>query len=340
MKRFFAVSLLISVLLLSALTLVPVSVEDIEKVGLNDRLAAETTGAEGTIKFKDIQKGVFMEISKIKVKSLLPNHDYEIWVTVSPPGLPEENVISSQQFGPFTTNDDGKLKVKKLQVTVPGTGTWRLDVFVTRTHTTDEMGAGEPGGLGKRIADLLDRDPLLACIPALIITSVQPHEKRVLLSELFEAREATAKYLDVSMAIADGYVPVSPPVPGMGVHYLRFLPIPPVPDVDPVFEATRPEILLYSLTGDGPKLVAVEYAVAGPEPSGFAGRSDVWDLHLASCHYADEFEIEEPDSSSCPTTSPDGAPLVLWHPDLWTLHVWMWLWNPDGIFEPFNPNVA
>ncbi len=337
MKRTLTISLLISVLLLGALTLVPVSVEAIEKVDLNDRFATETTGAEGTIKFKDIQKGIFMEISKIKVKGLLPNHDYEIWVTVSPPGPPVANVISTQQFGPFTTNDDGKLKVKKLQVTVSGTGTWRLDVFVTHTDTTAEMGVGE---LGELIAGLLDRDPLLACEPGLIITSVQPHEKRLLLSELFEAREATAKYLDVSTAIADGYVPVSPHVPGMGAHYVNFALL------DGVFSLAQPEILLYSLTeGDGPKLVAVEYAVAGPKPSGFAGHSDAWDLHLASCHYADEFEVEETNPLACPTTSPPwngnpgGAPLVLWHPDLWALHTWIWLWNPDGVFAAFNPNV-
>ncbi len=155
-------------------------------------------------------------------------------------------------------------------------------------------------------------------------------------SELAAARRATAKYHDVSTAIADGYVPVSHHVPGMGVHYLRLDPGTGLPDIDPIFDATRPEILLYSLAeGNRPKLVAVEYVVAGDVP----GDPNGWVPHEATCHYADLVEIVESDPFSCPGTSPGGAPFVLWHPDLWTRHTWIWRGNPDGIFEPINPNV-
>ncbi len=152
--------------------------------------------------------------------------------------------------------------------------------------------------------------------------------------DLAVARQATAKYHDVNEAVADGYVQLSGHVPGMGAHFVN------LGLMETPFDLTEPEILLYSLTeGNRPKLVAVEYVVAGPEPDGLAGDSDVWEIHLASCHYADESEIVEPNPVSCPATSPGGAPLVLWHPDLWTLHTWIWRGNPDGIFEPFNPNV-
>ncbi len=153
-------------------------------------------------------------------------------------------------------------------------------------------------------------------------------------SELAAARRATAMYHDVDEALADGYVQLSGHVPGMGAHFAN------LGLLDGTFSLTHPEILLYSLAeGNRPKLVAVEYVVVGPLPEGLAGASDVWEIHLASCHYADGYEEVQPAPVLCPPTSPGGAPLALWHPDLWTLHTWIWRGNPDGIFEPFNPNV-
>ncbi len=154
-------------------------------------------------------------------------------------------------------------------------------------------------------------------------------------SELAAARRATTQYHDVNVALAAGYVPLGGHVPGMGAHYVNF------GLFGPGFDKTQPEILLYSLTeGNKPKLVAVEYVAAAGPPDGFTGTSDVWDEHKASCHYADDYEVEEPNPAACPPTSPGGAPLVLWRPDLgWALHAWIWRGNPNGIFEPFNPNV-
>ncbi len=150
--------------------------------------------------------------------------------------------------------------------------------------------------------------------------------------ELAAARRATAKYHDVNVAVADGYLPVSPHIPGMGAHYVNFALL------DAVFDIERPEILLYSMAeGNRPKLVAVEYVAASPVPSpvppdGFTGDSDEWDVHEASCHYPDGSEELQPDPSLCP-------PPAFWHPDLWALHAWVWRGNPDGIFAPSNPNV-
>jgi hypothetical protein len=30
----------------------------------------------------------------------------------------------------------------------------------------------------------------------------------------------------------------------------------------------------------------------------------------------------------------------LWHPDLVTMHLWLWYPNPDGVFNPTNPLIA
>lgn len=44
------------------------------------------------------------------------------------------------------------------------------------------------------------------------------------------------------------------------------------------------------------------------------------------------------ESECAPTNA--GAKFAFWHPDLVTLHVWLWYPNPDGLFAPTNPLVA
>lgn len=124
--------------------------------------------------------------------------------------------------------------------------------------------------------------------------------------ELKLARQATAKYLNIDSAIADGYIDVNVVMPNMGYHYQK-------PEyVDSVFDITHPEFLVYNKDNEGAfKLVAVEYAVpldlSLAAPGGFYGRQDVWD-------HNDEF-------------------------GLWTLHAWIWKFNPEGVFNATNPLV-
>ena len=35
-----------------------------------------------------------------------------------------------------------------------------------------------------------------------------------------------------------------------------------------------------------------------------------------------------------------GAAFSFWHPDLVTLHLWLWYPNPDGVFNSTNPLIA
>ena len=125
--------------------------------------------------------------------------------------------------------------------------------------------------------------------------------------ELAEVRRATAKYHDLSKAQADGYVDINVFIPNMGFHYLK----PAFLDAD--FQRNKPELLVYAADPfkNRLQLVAVEYAVpldlAPSPPEGFTGSDDMW-------HMNEEF-------------------------GLWTLHVWLWLDNPDGIFAEFNPRV-
>lgn len=123
--------------------------------------------------------------------------------------------------------------------------------------------------------------------------------------ELAQVRAATAKYHDISKALEDGYVDIDVFIPGMGFHYLK-------PSLlDGTFEVDKPELLVYAPQNNRLRLVAVEYAVpldlAPTPPEGFNGDADHW-------HRNEEF-------------------------NLWTLHAWVWLHNPHGMFAEFNPRV-
>ena len=125
--------------------------------------------------------------------------------------------------------------------------------------------------------------------------------------QLDQTRTAAAKYLDVDAAVAAGYVDIGLFVPNMGWHYMK------ESLVDEKFDWTRPELLVYAddPCGGKRKLVAVEYAVplalSKKAPFGFVGKADEWDANQAF--------------------------------QLWTLHAWVYEFNPDGVFAPFNKRI-
>ena len=125
--------------------------------------------------------------------------------------------------------------------------------------------------------------------------------------QLDQARTAADKYFDVDKAVADGYTDIGVFMPNMGWHYLNNQLL------DEKFDWTKPELLVYAddPCGGKRKLVAVEYAVplalSNKAPAGFVGRADEWDANQT-------FQI-------------------------WTLHAWVYEFNPDGVFAAFNPRV-
>lgn len=125
--------------------------------------------------------------------------------------------------------------------------------------------------------------------------------------QLDEVRNANAKYLDEQKALDDGFVDIGLFMPNMGWHYRK------LNRVDGRFDPLRPEFLVYADDPCGGKrrLVAVEYVVpfelAARAPQGFSGRADQWDANQTF--------------------------------QLWTLHAWLYEYNPDGVFAAFNPRV-
>ena len=128
------------------------------------------------------------------------------------------------------------------------------------------------------------------------------------LYELENVRQLTARYQDLQAALDDGYVDIGVFYPNMGHHYLK----PAL--LDATFDVENPELLVYE---DDPcssqrRLVAVEYAVplslATRAPEGFPGPHDVWSINQ-------QFQ-------------------------LWTLHAWLFEYNPTGVFSAYNPRVS
>jgi hypothetical protein len=154
-----------------------------------------------------------------------------------------------------------------------------------------------------------------------------------LAGKLAGSRLATAKYAtSLEAAKADGYVPLTPNMPGMGFHFIN-------PKVTG-FDVRKPPILVYVKRGGSWQLAALEWAfpkrpAKKPLPGARYGSFD------AACHYADGTFVPAGAEADCPATSPEsGAAFGFWHPRLVTLHVWLWYPNPRGLYNPTNPLVA
>lgn len=140
-------------------------------------------------------------------------------------------------------------------------------------------------------------------------------------SELAAVRAATAKYHDVSAALADGYQLgyrgvvtgcISNPTAGaMGYHYFNWAKMD-----DPAIVEGDPEVLVYHTADDGTLVLgAVEWVVHKPlweqagntEPPVVFGQS----LHVLN-------------------------PVLNWY----IAHAWIWKHNPAGMFADWNPEVS
>lgn len=151
------------------------------------------------------------------------------------------------------------------------------------------------------------------------------------INQLAEIRLATSKYLDIEKAKSDGYIQSSGMEPKMGYHFLN-------PEIKE-FNPTKPNVLLYVKSGNQWQLVGVEYGfptAARPSTPPFKGA--VWSLHHANCHYKDGTEMHSDSEDKCPKTNPiTGSEFGSWHPDLSSIHLWIWYHNPLGIFAELNP---
>jgi hypothetical protein len=143
------------------------------------------------------------------------------------------------------------------------------------------------------------------------------------LQDLAMVRRATAKYHDVDVALADGFVSTvecaeEPGQGAMGVHYIN-----PGRIMDPSLDPAEPEVLLYMPTADGPRLVGVEYLLAlGPPDAPVPDPAPP-----APSLFGQTFDGPMPGHEAG-------------QPPHYDLHVWLWQANPVGTFFPWNPNLS
>ncbi|QNN68666.1 hypothetical protein H9L13_12240 [Sphingomonas lutea] len=165
--------------------------------------------------------------------------------------------------------------------------------------------------------------------------------------QLDAVRTATARFKDVKVALAEGYVPApgnmcetsammgrSGPPEAMGIHYFRpdLLGIsgPPSPRVSGTGTHTdflKPSILIYEPQADGSlQLVAVENLVFEKAWKAAGHKAPPTFHGVPYDHMADD-----------PSTKADEAHMFEPHYDR---HVWVHRDNPKGVFAQFNPKVS
>ena len=150
--------------------------------------------------------------------------------------------------------------------------------------------------------------------------------------DIARARVALAPYAtDLAKAQQAGWSrQITPIMPNMGFHYMD----PSVSD----FKLTKPPILVYIHHGATAQLVAAEWVFpTRPAKAPIPGAR--YGSFPAACHYADGTFVPQADQNACAQSS-HGSAFVFWHPNLVTLHLWLWYPNPAGLFHSTNPLVA
>ena len=162
-----------------------------------------------------------------------------------------------------------------------------------------------------------------------------PDELAALLDQLAVVRAATEKYADIAEALADGYTQSTEEVPNMGAHFVQ-----PWRMLDGKFDPERPEILLYTSDEQGDwTLVGTSFVlplnVVGPShPEAFAGPLDNWHVHYELCTGSDR-NSRSSTEQECREEGGTWVPVYGW-----MVHAWVWVDNPLGVFNMWNPNVA
>jgi hypothetical protein len=185
---------------------------------------------------------------------------------------------------------------------------------------------------GRTILVLLGALALALAIGFVATAKQSPERSRALARQLAAARLATAKYAsNLGRAKADGYKIITQMIPDMGWHYMN-------PGIQS-FDVRRPPILVYERAQGSSQLAALEW-VFTKKPATPPLPGATYGSFPAACHYADGTFVPKASQGRCPHTSPKtGAAFGFWHPDLVTMHVWLWYPNPGGLFASFNSLV-
>jgi hypothetical protein len=135
-----------------------------------------------------------------------------------------------------------------------------------------------------------------------------------------KVRNATARYRDINVALAEGWAPATPCVSGpdagaMGVHFNQ-----PARKADGTVSGDAPQFLIYEPMSDGAmRLVGVEFLVTVSD----------WENKNGAVPAVLEGNL----MNLVPTPNRYGLPAF------YEMHVWAWEDNPKGTFADWNTRV-
>jgi hypothetical protein len=135
-----------------------------------------------------------------------------------------------------------------------------------------------------------------------------------------KVRNATARYRDINVALAEGWAPATPCVSGpdagaMGVHFTQ-----PARKSDGTVSGDAPQFLIYEPMADGAmRLVGVEFLVTVSD----------WENKNGAVPAVLEGNL----MNLVPTPNRYGLPAF------YEMHVWAWEDNPKGTFADWNTRV-
>ena len=147
------------------------------------------------------------------------------------------------------------------------------------------------------------------------------------------SRGATAKYVtNLALAKANGYGIITKMIPDMGYHFMN-------PNVKG-FDVRKPPILVYEHRARTWQLGAIEWVFTSkPKTPPLPGAT--YGAFGAGCHYKDGTFVPAAAQARARRRRRDRVPpFNFWHPNLVTMHVWLWYPNPTGLFASTNPLVT
>ena len=156
---------------------------------------------------------------------------------------------------------------------------------------------------------------------------VTESQLRAALTFVDQVKADTAKYKDVSAAMADGYIQITQDYEGIAAHFARLDYIKDGHELD----STRPEILLYTkrLTGSWVFIgVMFSSETQTDTPPSYFGALDSWHYHENLCFQAGAITTAVANQAACRG--------VFTLRTAWELHVW----TVDGAASPFSHDLA
>jgi hypothetical protein len=171
-----------------------------------------------------------------------------------------------------------------------------------------------------------------------------PATRAALATALEQAHLAALAAPTAADAVRQGYVQITPYIPGIGAHYLKVSYL--LGPLDPA----KPQMLLYAGNGPTAPVVGVSYLQLGPAaspPAGLPGPNDVWHYHAGLCRVSRMIiPVAEPATTTCPliggtvgdlTSGLGGADSRLWMMHAWVVLGWE---SPWGTFSAANPELT